>query len=126
MANVEMVEVKTEGTKELHELGLALKSIMVATQQALKDGWQPGTDIPAIVASSFVALPTAIDGLNKAKDEVKGRPVPAITGVVVPVLEGVDALLELKDDKKEDAETSSGVVESPTEDREADEAPTQE
>jgi hypothetical protein len=88
-----LVDVKTQGTKELNEVGEALKGIMTATKAALKDGWQPGTDLPLIVTSAFASLPKAIEGLSQVGQEVKDFPVQAVMGALVPVAEGVGELI---------------------------------
>lgn len=93
---VELVEVKTQGTKELNDVGNALKKVQESVAQALKDGWQPGEDLPIIIMQAIPALGTAIDGLGKAGAEVQAYPVAAILGTLVPVAEGVQSLLDLK------------------------------
>jgi len=94
----ELIKLETEGTKEVHEVGLALKEILAQTKAALADGWQPGTDLPQILMGCFASLSKAIEGVGEAGEEFKAYPVNASIGALIPVLEGIQALL-----KKEDA-----------------------
>ena len=101
MESVELVEVKTQGTKELNELGQALKTLITKTQEALKDGFQAGEDIPAILMGSYQDLTKAIQAIEKVGGEIKAEPVKAIMGALIPVSEGVEGLLS-KDEGSEE------------------------
>lgn len=94
--NVELVKIETEGTKEVHEIGLGNKAVLVAIGTALEDGWQPGTDLPSIIVNSIGPLGKAIDGAQKSGIEFKAYPTKATIGLTVPVLEGVESLLDIK------------------------------
>lgn len=62
-------EKTIEVSKEVSEVFEALTGIAKATKQALADGWQMGSDIPAIVMAAYAKLPPAIEGADKIKDE---------------------------------------------------------
>jgi hypothetical protein len=67
----EKMTVSVEVTKEAYELGQALVEVVKATKAALADGWQPGTDVPAVLMASIAALPKGVDGAQKLGDESK-------------------------------------------------------
>lgn len=89
---MELVKIETEGTKEVHEIGLAVKGVIEAYKQATADGWQLGQDIPAILMASYQKLTTAIDGADKADDEFSAEPAKASIGALIPLIEGVELL----------------------------------
>ena len=101
MSEVTLVDVSTKGTKELNELGNALKKVIVATKEATADGFQAGTDIPAVLMASYQDLTKAIEGIDKAGSEIKAEAVKAIVGVLVPVAEGVELLLDKDEESAE-------------------------
>lgn len=90
---MEIVKVETEVTKEVHELGLAVKGVIKAYKDATADGWQSGTDIPAILMASFQKLSVAIEGVEKVGGEFKEEPLKAALGVLLPVAEGIEMLI---------------------------------
>lgn len=94
---MEIIKVETEVTKEVYELGCALKAIMVNTKLAVADGFQAGQDIPAILMGSMQDLLAAVAGIEKVDDEFIGEPAKASKAIVVPVLEGVDVLVKKKE-----------------------------
>jgi hypothetical protein len=55
--------------KEVSELADGLENMVVASYTALKDGFQAGQDLPAILTSAVIELPTAIGGLEKLGSE---------------------------------------------------------
>lgn len=69
---METVDVTLKCAKETYELGKGLEGVLLAVQKALKDGWQPGTDLPAIAIESLQALGPAVQGVEKIADELKG------------------------------------------------------
>lgn len=96
---MELVKIETEVTKEVHEIGLAVKKVIESYKQATADGWQPGTDIPQILMGSYQGLLTAIDGVEKSGSEFKTEPVKAAMGALIPLSEGVELLMEKKEDE---------------------------
>lgn len=93
---IQLTTETVEVTKEVNDVGLAIEGVMGATAQALKDGWQPGEDIPAIMLEAYQKVPEAIKNLNLAKGEFRGEPIKAGMGALIPVARGMDALI-LKD-----------------------------
>ena len=65
------MEVQVQVAKETYELGMGVVKIIEAVQVALKDGYQPGQDIPAIIMASFGALTEAMQGYEKIAVEAK-------------------------------------------------------
>lgn len=64
------VKVEVEVSKEASELANAVAGIVKATRVALKDGFQPGTDIPAVVVQALALLPDAIAGVDQMGAEL--------------------------------------------------------
>ena len=64
------VQKTIEVSKEASELADALAGIVKAVRLAVKDGFQPGTDIPAIVVQALALLPTAIAGVDQLGPEL--------------------------------------------------------
>ncbi len=91
---MELVTIETQGTKETHEIGLAIKGIIQNYKLATADGWQAGTDIPAILMGSYQVLLTAIDNAAQTSVEFKEAPVKAAMGALIPLAEGVELLTE--------------------------------
>ncbi len=65
MPPVEMVQETFDAPKETKEVKDALVAIVKVTKEALADGWQAGTDLPAIITVAAAHLLTAVDGMNK-------------------------------------------------------------
>lgn len=91
---MELKKVEVEVTREAHELGEAIAKIVLATKQALADGFQPGMDLPAVVMVAFNELPKAIDGLDKLDDEAKGSIKAFSLALALPVMDAVESLLK--------------------------------
>jgi len=91
---MELVKLEVEVSKEAHELGLALAKLTVAVKEALKDGFQVGQDVPAIVMTAFAELPKAIEGLDKLDDEAKASPKAFALALALPIGDAVDAILK--------------------------------
>lgn len=83
----EKLDITVQVTKEAHEIGEALKNIAKAVKDAMADGWQAGTDIPAIVVNSLNPLMSAIDGYDKLPDEFKNETEAATKGVMIPLID---------------------------------------
>lgn len=63
--------VQVEVSEKAHELFEALNEITKTTKVALKDGWQPGQDIPVILLSSVAKFAAIVGGIQAAGDEIK-------------------------------------------------------
>lgn len=77
--------VSREVTKEAYELGQGLLGMVEAVKTALADGWQTGTDLPAILTASFANLVPAIQGCDQLPAEAKEDLAPFIRGLTVSV-----------------------------------------
>jgi len=53
---MELKKLEVEVSKEAHELGEAIAKLVIATKEALKDGFQVGQDVPAVVMTAFASL----------------------------------------------------------------------
>jgi hypothetical protein len=89
---MEILKIETEVTKEVYEIGLAIKKVIATYIEANKDGFQAGTDIPAILMGSYQDLLKAIEDADKSGAEFKGEPVKAAMGALIPLAEGVELL----------------------------------
>jgi len=70
MSEVVLVDRVTKVPKETNDIAVALENMNRAVFKALEDGWQVGTDIPAILLSAVAEIPKAIDGMNLVGDEL--------------------------------------------------------
>lgn len=68
---MEKVKIEVEVSKEAAELVDALVKVVETASIALKDGFQPGTDITLIFGGSLSALMKGIDGVDKLPAELK-------------------------------------------------------
>lgn len=91
---MELKKLEVEVSKEAHELGEAIAKLVIATKEALKDGFQVGQDVPAVVMTAFAELPKAIEGLDKLDDEAKAALKPFIMALTLPVMDAVESLLK--------------------------------
>lgn len=98
---MEMKEFKTQYPKETMEVGEALAETLNATAKALEDGWQPGTDIPAIVIAPIGKLGQALDGMKNIPEEFSVKPVLATMGIVGPVADAGQNLIDSLRGKQE-------------------------
>lgn len=69
---------QVEVSKEFSELLDALVAIAAATKAALADGFQPGQDIPVVVAAAWAKLPEAVAGIDKIGAEIALEKVAAL------------------------------------------------
>ncbi len=91
---METIKKEYETPKEITEVGIAIRDVLVATSVALKDGFQVGTDLPVILSSAFAGLVTAISGMQNIGEEAKGAPVMSTIGCLLPIAEGIEALIK--------------------------------
>jgi hypothetical protein len=64
------VKLEVEVSKEAHELVQGLDKFVGALQDALKDGWQMGTDMPLLLSAAFTELVPAIQGCDQLGAEM--------------------------------------------------------
>lgn len=83
------IEVSSAGDA----LGAAIGNIMTATATALKDGWQPGQDLPAIATVALTSLLGAAAELKNIATDAKATPFKFGKGVMNPILDGIEALV---------------------------------
>lgn len=93
---MDLIKYDVESPKEILEVGIALGAILRATGEALKDGFQPGEDLPVIITSAIAHLGQAIQGVNEVGNEFKEMPVHASLGLINPIMVGVAELIKLK------------------------------
>lgn len=89
-----LVDVETKVTKETHELGLAVKAVLLSVKAAKADGWDASTDLPTVIVQSVQALLPAIEGVEKVGEEFKSEPAKATLGALLPIIEGVEAFIK--------------------------------
>jgi hypothetical protein len=71
-----------------------LKKFVVAVKKSLEDGWQPGTDISAVIASAISELVPAMQGVEQLPAEFVMEKEEFITGLGISVKEIVLELLK--------------------------------
>jgi len=67
------IKVEVEVSKETHELCVGLVEMTKAVVLAQSDGWQVGSDLPAIALAAFGQM-AAIEGVDKIGAEIKEDP----------------------------------------------------
>jgi hypothetical protein len=74
------IQVTVEVTKEMYELGKGVAVIVDAVMAAVKDGFQPGQDLPVIAVKAFGEM-AAIEGIDKIGAEMKEDPAAFATAM---------------------------------------------
>jgi hypothetical protein len=64
------LEATCEVSKEAYELLIGVAKIVEVVKASLADGFQPGSDIPVIIASAIGDLVPAIQGVELIKEEI--------------------------------------------------------
>ena len=64
-----MVKVEVDVSKESYELMAGVAGFVGVVMQCLKDGWQPGQDLPAMLAGAMANLIPAVAGVEKLPAE---------------------------------------------------------
>jgi len=90
---MEKMKLEVEVPKEMHELMVGLAKIVKASKLALKDGFQPGQDLPAVLVAAVAELPAMVGGLDKLPEEAKEDVAGFIKAGVLGVSEVVSAAL---------------------------------
>jgi len=103
---VETVKKEINVAKEANEIGVAIAKILTVSNSALEDGFQAGQDIPTVLMGSYKELTDAIEGSEKVLAEFKKAPVESASGLVMPILEAVQAIRK----KAKVAEVQGNVV----------------
>ena len=66
---MEKVKKEVEVPKELDEVCQALVNIAKTCKEAMKDGFQVGSDLPVILMAAVAELPKAMAGMEKVSGE---------------------------------------------------------
>lgn len=66
-----MIKVEVQVSKESYEFGIGIAKTVGAIYSALKDGWQPGQDLPVVMQALLADLVPSIQGIEKIADENK-------------------------------------------------------
>jgi len=89
-----MLKEKTiQVPKEADEIFEALVEIVKATKTALADGFQPGQDVPAVVAAAWTKLPAAMQGIEQVPGEVVAHRGALVKSAGCAAGDLVDALI---------------------------------
>jgi len=83
---MEKIKIEVEVPKELYELGSGVGNFIIATKEALADGWDMSKDIPAIMTAAMTELMPAVSGISKIDDEFKEDPAAAVQAISVSLL----------------------------------------
>lgn len=89
---MEKIEKVVSLPKEWSEVGDALVGVAQAVKAAKADGWQPGTDIPAVVMASMGLLAKALDGAQNLPAEAKESPAGAIKALALAATDVFETL----------------------------------
>jgi hypothetical protein len=87
------VSVSVEVSKEMHELVKGLANIVRAAKLSLKDGFQPGQDLPLVLVAAVSELPVMVAGLDQLPSEAKSETAAFIQAAVLGAGELVEAAL---------------------------------
>jgi hypothetical protein len=85
--------INTTGAPETLDVGNAVKKVLVEIKKAKADGKVEPAEIIAAITGSLGELIAAADGVINLPAEAKENPMAALRAVVVPVSEGVEALM---------------------------------
>lgn len=81
-------DVTVRCSKEAVEAGQGLAKFLFHVKQALADGWQVGSDLPAIITTAIGDLVPALQGIDKVgaellEDRIAFANACALTGTAV-------------------------------------------
>jgi len=66
---MEKVQVTLDLPKESFELAEGIKKLALSLKEHMKDGFQPITDVPAVVMENLNSMGAALAGIDKIKEE---------------------------------------------------------
>ncbi len=72
---MEMVEIKAKVPKSADELAKAVGALMELADKQLEDGFQPGTDVTALVIAAFANLVPAVGAAKALPGDTSGAPL---------------------------------------------------
>jgi len=93
---MEYIEVSEKYPKELYEVLQALNKVVEVSIEALKDGFQPESDIPAIVLQSAKDMMVAMSGIDQIPSEFSEDPEAFLKASAAFGAEIVAQILNLK------------------------------
>jgi len=88
-----LIDVNEKVTKEAYELGMGLNKFVLDMRAALADGWQPGSDLPAVLTATINDLVPAVQGVDQLAAEEKENTEAFFTAFMLPVKSLVFKLL---------------------------------
>ena len=97
------IKIETEVSKETYELGVGLGRVVAKMREALKDGWQTGSDLPVAVSAAITDLVPAVEGIDQIDDEIKEDPAAFSRAIVIPMSDVVAEALT-KEESEDGAE----------------------
>lgn len=97
---VVLVDVTTKVPKETYEVGKAGGKFMAVLGEALKNGWQ-WSDVSTIVQGIWTEAAEAADDITDVVGEFDAVPFKAGLGIIIPVTEGAEIMLEKLKNKEE-------------------------
>jgi hypothetical protein len=86
--------VTLEVGKESYELGKGLAEFIAAVRQSLADGWQTGSDLPALVSATVSKLVPALQGVDQIKGEWQSDKLAVANAAFVTGSTVIGAFLE--------------------------------
>jgi len=92
---MELRKRETTVTPEANDIGEAVKKILVNIDQALDDDGQITADeYGTIVLTALGELQTAVKDIKEVKTEAQKAPFALARGIIDPITEGVEQLLD--------------------------------
>ena len=84
--------ISIEVSKEAYELASGLAAVVRDCRAALADGWQSGTDLPAILLSAVQNLGKAMQGADQIKGEWTDDKAATVMAALYPVLKEIGSM----------------------------------
>lgn len=88
------LKLEVEVSKEAYELSTGVKNCILSIRKALKDGWQPGQDMPVIFQAVIADLVPAVQGIDSLSLESKEDLSAFIKAFSLPVQDLAAELLK--------------------------------
>lgn len=76
-------KIEVDVSKETYEFMDGLSQFVGAMKKSLSDGWQPGSDIPALISAAITNLVPAFEGMDKIKTELAEDKSSFIKGLAI-------------------------------------------
>ena len=89
-----VIDVPVRCAKETVELGQGLAAFVYELKKAVADGWNPLSDVPAVISAAITKLVPAMQGVDKVKDELAEDKASFVNAAVVAGAAVVGALLK--------------------------------